>query len=202
MEKTNQPHKLIHREAMRKFGKRSKIDKIIERTFREFDRKNKALYKWKTFIINNLHKYQNQINEKMKADGTIIKSLVLIHQNGDYKIYVAVRVKMVIDSRGDIAISLIKEFLDRYKRSIKTDKNTQLIISLLKDVFISRRRELVVTQGLINFIRLDRYKIKDASLREAHKILKEAISAQESGPVVRLYQRINNKWETYRGNAG
>jgi hypothetical protein len=192
------PRNYAHREAMKKLGNRSKIDKIIEKTFGEFDRRNLAIFKWKNYILKNLDSLRDKINEKMEADGTIIKSLVLIHQIKGLKCYISIRIKMKIDSRGELALQLIREFLDEYSKTITTaDENVQLMVDLLSDLFTQRRKELVVTQGLLNFTRLDAYKIKDVRLREAHKLLKECISAEESGPVVSLYVRTDNKWEPY-----
>jgi len=199
---SNEPRNVALREAMKKFGTRSKVDSVVDRTFREFNRKHHALEKWGTFIAKNLERYRDQIQEKMGADGVVVRSLVLIHQSGREKVYVAVRVRMIVDSRGELAIKKIREFLDQYAKAVEIkDENVALMIELLKDLFVQRRKELIVTQGLLNFTKLDRKKIKDQRLRDAHKILKEAIHSEESGPVIKLYVRPDKKWVPYQPEA-
>lgn len=199
MTTTTLPRKYEHREAMRRMGSRSKIDRIIDRTFKEFDKKNKALFKWKDYILKNLEKYRAQINEKMESDGTMVKSLVLIRQDGLAKVYIAIRVTLKIDSRGELALAKIREFLDEYQtQAAADDPNIALMIELLSGLFTQRRKELVVTQGLLSFTKLEPRKIPDPRLREAWKILKEAITAEESGPIVKLYVREDNKWQPYK----
>jgi hypothetical protein len=196
----NQPRTMAHREAMRRFGKRSVIDNLIKKTFREFDKRSIALKKWTDFVRVNLEKHRDKINEQMELDGTVLRSLVLVHQNGKEKVYISVRITMRIDSRGEMGIALIREFMDEYhnaQRDQIRDENIILMVELLKDMFVQRRKELIVTQGLLNFIRLDRNKIRDKRLKEAYDILKEAISSQESGPVVKLYTRPDKKWIPY-----
>lgn len=196
--KANEPRTMVLREAMRRMGKRSKVDKIIIQTFREFDKKNNALEKWKSWVEKNLESYKDKISETMEADGTVLRSLVLIHQSGQWKVYITVRVTMKVDTRGEEALSLIRKFLDEYQEKATTDDpNIALMIELLTGLFTQRRKELIVTQGLLSFTKLERSKIPDKRLKLAYDLLKEAITSEESGPVVKLSERIKKKWVPY-----
>jgi hypothetical protein len=197
----NQPRLLKHREAMNLAGSRSKIDKIIGNAFKEYDKKEDAIEKWKNWVIKNIQSLQDQINTKSRGHLTI-ESLVLIHTNGKLKLNYSIIVRLMIDSRGELALKLIREFLDeklKVERS-KLSNDDKMIIEFLQELFVQRRRKLVVTDGILRFTKMSIGSIHDKRLKEAHKILKESIFSDRSLPYVKLYVKNDRKWEPYSSN--
>lgn len=194
----NQPRLLKHREAMRIVGSRSKIDKLIGNAFKEYDKKESAIEKWKNWVIKNIQSLQDQINTKSRGNITI-ESLVLVHTNGKLKLNYSIVVRLMIDSRGELAIKLIREFLDeklKIERS-KLSNDDRMIIEFLQELFVQRRRKLVVTDGILRFTKISIQSIHDKRLKEAHNILKEAIHSDRSNPYVKLYVKDDKKWIPY-----
>lgn len=194
----NLPRLQKHRVAMNLAGSRSKIDKMIGKAFSEFDKKEDAIERWKDWVIKNIQSLQDQVNQKSRGNITI-ESLVLIHSKGQYKLNYSVVVRLLIDSRGELAIKLIREFLDEKLKIQKSKLSTddKLIIEFLQELFVQRRRKLVVTDGILRFTKMSLGSIHDSRLREAHKILKESIQSDRSQPYVKLFIKENKRWVAY-----
>lgn len=192
-QKRTAPVKRRHRAALELTCNPTKTERIVAGARNRYIKILKAQkafneYIEKQIIEGILEKYNHGLPEDQKID-----TIPLYDQTGEYKLSFERQIKRYLDGRAEMARNLVEQYLaDVENKTLELDADAEMVYNLLRSMFFSKRG-FKFTPSLYQFLLLDRDRIHDKRLREAHKLLKESIHVDRTKWYAHVFKYVTDE---------
>lgn len=186
--KRTKPVRSSHRAAIELCSNPSKTERIVAGARNRYLKVLKAQKAYEEYIYSKvmediIDSYNEGVDEDRQID-----TIQLFSHNGDMKLSVERLIQRSLDSRADMAKTLVEEYLaDVENKTIELDADAKLVYNLLRGIFF-KKQGFKFTPSLWHFLKLDEKDIHDKRLKKAHKLLKESIRVDRSNWYAHIYE--------------